>query len=252
MRDQDLQTDYYETLGVSSDATYEEIRHAYQRLLVAWHPERTKNTDGPETVQRLNRAWEILSDSDLRAEYNEYYLPRAKERRIQDKIARRTGSFSMHAKHCRIETCFGGHCFRCGQRWDICRADTSLGRDKLQCPANECYGFKIDPGRRKFGNVIWFVSIGFMLMAAFWFLNRCGDIDRQQGSFQISSAEAQAAHITTLIIVLLCVVVAYFLLALSKWLVGGTRNSEWWRVWHHGDTSPFVLETEQTVANIST
>ena len=134
----------------------------------------------------------------------------------------------------------------------FCRADTSLGRDKLQCPASECYGFKIDPGRQKFGNVIWFVSIGLVLMVVFWFLSRCGDIDRQQDFFQISSDEAQTARITTLIIVLLCVGVTYFLLALSKWLVGGTRNSEWWRVWHHGDTRPYSLQTDRTTVNIQT
>ena len=133
--------------------------------------------------------------------------------------------------------------FRCGQRWDVCRADTSLGRDKLQCPASECYGFKIDPGRQKFGQVVLFVAIVLALVAALWALNRFGDIDGQREAFLISQDEAQAARVTTFAIVVSSAVAVCFLLVLSKWLVGGTRNSEWWRIWHFGDTKPFTAGT---------
>ena len=87
------------------------------------------------------------------------------------------------------------------------------------------------------------MAIGWALVAAFWALIRFGDIDAQREVFLISQNEAQAARVTTFAIVGLSAVAVCSLLVFSKWLVGATRNSEWWRIWHFGDTEPFTVTT---------
>lgn len=64
--------DYYKTLGVAKDADVKEIKTAYRKLAVKWHPD--KNLDNKEEAEemfkKITEAYEVLSDKDKRAEYD--------------------------------------------------------------------------------------------------------------------------------------------------------------------------------------
>lgn len=67
------QRDYYEVLGVSRDAGQDEIRKAYRRLARQHHPD--VNPDDPEAAERfkeLSQAYEVLSDPQKRARYEQF------------------------------------------------------------------------------------------------------------------------------------------------------------------------------------
>ena len=54
--------DYYEILGVSKDATEEEIRQAYRRLALKYHPDRNPNNkQAEEKFKEIVEAYEVLS-----------------------------------------------------------------------------------------------------------------------------------------------------------------------------------------------
>ena len=78
MRDQNLPPDYYEILGVSRDAPTEEIRRAYRREAMQWHPDRNKDPNAPRMMQLINRAWEALGDPEKRAEHDREIAQRAR------------------------------------------------------------------------------------------------------------------------------------------------------------------------------
>jgi DnaJ-domain-containing protein 1 len=63
---------YYETLGVSCTATYEEIKLAYKQLAKKFHPDIYKGNKDYAThkMQAINEAYSILSNPTLREEYN--------------------------------------------------------------------------------------------------------------------------------------------------------------------------------------
>jgi len=62
---------YYEALGVTRDATQEEIKNKFRELAKKTHPDKTKK-DSEEEMVKLNKAYEILSDEKSREKYDRY------------------------------------------------------------------------------------------------------------------------------------------------------------------------------------
>ena len=65
-------TDYYGILGVPRDASEADIKKAYRKLAMDYHPDRNKSHDAEERFKRLTEAYEVLRDPDKRAVYDRY------------------------------------------------------------------------------------------------------------------------------------------------------------------------------------
>ncbi|MCX8008893.1 MAG: DnaJ domain-containing protein [Patescibacteria group bacterium] len=64
--------DYYEILGVSKSATMDEIKRAYRKLALEWHPDRNKSPEANEKFKEINEAYEVLSDPKKRQTYDQF------------------------------------------------------------------------------------------------------------------------------------------------------------------------------------
>jgi len=64
--------DYYEILGVSKDATEDQIRRAYKKLAVKWHPDKNPNNkkQAEEKFKEISEAYSVLSDPKKKREYD--------------------------------------------------------------------------------------------------------------------------------------------------------------------------------------
>jgi molecular chaperone DnaJ len=64
--------DYYNILGVPRGASEEQIKKAYRKLAMDYHPDRNRSPEATEKFKEINEAYEVLSDSQKRAYYDRY------------------------------------------------------------------------------------------------------------------------------------------------------------------------------------
>src|SRR5512145_1273894 len=64
--------DLYEILGVTRDASGEDIKRAYRRLAREYHPDVNADPAAEERFKEVAAAYEILSDANKRAQYDAY------------------------------------------------------------------------------------------------------------------------------------------------------------------------------------
>ncbi|MEM4649388.1 MAG: molecular chaperone DnaJ [Candidatus Bathyarchaeia archaeon] len=64
--------DYYEILGVPRNATKEEIKRAYRKLALKYHPDVNKSPDAEEKFKEISEAYAVLSDDEKRRQYDLY------------------------------------------------------------------------------------------------------------------------------------------------------------------------------------
>ena len=65
--------DYYEILGVSKSASESDIKKAYRKLALKYHPDRNPGDNEAETkFKEAAEAYEVLSDSDKRSRYDRF------------------------------------------------------------------------------------------------------------------------------------------------------------------------------------
>ncbi len=68
----DTKRDLYDVLGVSKTATQEEIKKAYRKKALEFHPDRNKEKDAEDKFKQVNEAYEILSDEQKRKTYDQF------------------------------------------------------------------------------------------------------------------------------------------------------------------------------------
>ena len=62
--------DYYEVLGLERTASDDDIKRAFKRLAIKYHPDRNKDPDAGEKFQEINEAYQVLSDPEKRQAYD--------------------------------------------------------------------------------------------------------------------------------------------------------------------------------------
>ena len=68
-----MKEDYYNLLGVSKGASQEEIKKAYRKLAIKWHPDKNQgNSDAEEQFKKISEAFEVLSNPEKRQKYDQF------------------------------------------------------------------------------------------------------------------------------------------------------------------------------------
>ena len=81
------ETDYYQTLGIDRNASDGEIKKAYRKLAMKYHPDRTKgDKSAEETFKKISEAYAVLSDKEKRKQYDTFGASGFRQRYSQEDI----------------------------------------------------------------------------------------------------------------------------------------------------------------------
>lgn len=64
--------DYYDILGVTKTASSSDLKSAYRKLALKWHPDKNKEAGAEAKFKEINEAYEVLSDSGKKAKYDQF------------------------------------------------------------------------------------------------------------------------------------------------------------------------------------
>jgi molecular chaperone DnaJ len=64
--------DYYEVLGVAREATPEDLKKAFRKQALKFHPDRNKEADASDRFKEVNEAYQVLSDPKRKAQYDQF------------------------------------------------------------------------------------------------------------------------------------------------------------------------------------
>jgi DnaJ-class molecular chaperone len=67
-----MKRDFYDVLGVSKSASKDEIKSAYRKMALKYHPDRNKEPNAEEKFKEINEAYEVLSNDQKKGAYDQY------------------------------------------------------------------------------------------------------------------------------------------------------------------------------------
>lgn len=67
-----MKRDFYETLGVNKSASKDEIKSAYRKQAMTWHPDKNKSPEAEEKFKEINEAYEVLSNDQKKSAYDQF------------------------------------------------------------------------------------------------------------------------------------------------------------------------------------
>ena len=80
--------DYYEVLGVSRDTSKDDIKRAYRKLALKYHPDRNKSVGAEEKFKEISEAYAVLSDNEKRNQYDRFGMSGISGKYSRDDIFR--------------------------------------------------------------------------------------------------------------------------------------------------------------------
>nr|XP_057942325.1 dnaJ homolog subfamily B member 9a [Doryrhamphus excisus] len=112
--------DYYDILGVSKDATDRQIKKAFHRLAMRYHPDKNNSPDAETKFREIAEAYEALSDATRRREYDQLSFFTGATQQGQRRAAQQSFSFKFddifkdfdiysHNRHARHRRHFDEH-----------------------------------------------------------------------------------------------------------------------------------------------
>src|SRR3989344_2661755 len=140
--------DYYEVLGISKTASLDEIKKAYKKLAMQYHPDRNKEKNAEEKFKEISEAYAVLSDKDKRATYDNFGHSGFDQRYSKEDIFRGANFEDIFSEIFGSDDFFGGSIFesffggRSRKRANDLRYDMAIEFDEAAFGARKKISFR--------------------------------------------------------------------------------------------------------------
>ena len=131
-------TSLYDSLGVSPNATDSELKKAYRKMALKYHPDKNKEKGAEEKFKEVSTAWEILSDKEKKNTYDKFGLEAVKG---QQQMGGDPGMNPFNIFESMFGSGYGGGPGMFGPRRDILRR-TPDRIEKLEVSLEDIYNCK--------------------------------------------------------------------------------------------------------------
>ena len=81
--------DYYEILGISKEATEDEIKRAYKKMAIKFHPDKNQSTKAADAFKKISHAFTTLKDPEKKQFYDKY----GSEEELREKYAQQNQGY---------------------------------------------------------------------------------------------------------------------------------------------------------------
>ena len=103
--------DYYEILGVNKESPLDEIKKAYKKLALKYHPDRNKETGAEDKFKEISEAYAVLSDKEKKSTYDQFGHSGFDQRYSQEDIFRGSNFEDIFREFGFDDDLFGGSIF---------------------------------------------------------------------------------------------------------------------------------------------
>lgn len=149
-------SDYYSVLEVEKTASQDEIKKAYRRLALKWHPDRSKEPNAENKFKEISEAYSVLIDQEKRSYYDKYGTDKPPQQgwgfpNWQDgfdifaevfgfKINNKCSNLNTHIKITLEESFFGTEKEIEYNRYVLCTSCNGTGGERVKCSTCGGYG----------------------------------------------------------------------------------------------------------------
>ena len=172
--------DYYAILEIEETATIEEMKAAFRKQAIKWHPDRNLGKDTTEQMQRINEAYLMLKDIEAREKFDsEYQRFKAfkKKQNEQNQEQKQENSFNSSAKQNEQKTAYYDYTFNDEvlRNWmnNARRQSVELAKQTIK-DFKGMVKVSVKEGLKASGNALIFqIVIGFIVMIILGLAKSC-------------------------------------------------------------------------------
>lgn len=155
--------DYYKILGVSPSSSKVEIKQAYRKMSLKWHPDKNPGVDVTIIMQDVNEAYKILYDDENRERYEREYKLFIKQRCFTKESQHMSGGYSWTYEYDASDA----------DLKDEMDAARNYARDLVNEFLNNLRDTSKDAAKGAFDNAIWYAIGGFLFFIIMFLIKTC-------------------------------------------------------------------------------
>jgi DnaJ-class molecular chaperone len=154
-----MSNEYYDLLGMNKDSTNDDIKKAYHKMALKWHPDKNKDPNAVDMFRKITEAYNTLTDPDKRIKYDKCLKPNVEP--LNTKQGKQNNIDIEMTVHAHLKDVFiGKNLKQTIMRNSMCTSCNGTGSiDNLVHVCRMCNGHRVVQQQNRVGNLIYVKTV---------------------------------------------------------------------------------------------